>query len=44
MVATPLPAMEPSDIRVEVTAEGRLILHGEFRGALTNQLEVLLAE
>ena len=37
MVAAPLPGMEPSDIVVEITATGQLVLHGEFRGALTGQ-------
>jgi HSP20 family protein len=44
MVAAPLPGMEPSDIVVEITTNGRLVLHGEFRGALTDQKEVLLEE
>ena len=44
MVAAPLPGMEPSDIVVELTTNGRLVLHGEFRGALTGQKEVLLEE
>jgi HSP20 family protein len=44
MVAAPLPGMEPSDIVIEITTEGRLIVHGEFRGALTGQKEVLLEE
>ena len=44
MVAAPLPGMEPGDIVVEVTAEARLVLHGDFRGALTEQKEVLLEE
>jgi HSP20 family protein len=44
MVAAPLPGMEPSDIVVELTGNGQLVLHGEFRGALTGQKEVLLEE
>ncbi len=44
MVAAPLPGMEPSDIVVEITASGRLVLHGQFRGALTGQKEVLVEE
>jgi HSP20 family protein len=44
MVAAPLPGMEPSDIVVEITASGGLVLHGEFRGALTGQKEVLVEE
>jgi HSP20 family protein len=44
MVAAPLPGMEPSDITVEITTEGRLVLPGDFRGALTDQKEVLLEE
>jgi HSP20 family protein len=33
-VAAPMPALLPSDITVEVTASGRLVLHGEPRGRL----------
>ena len=44
MVAAPLPGMEPTDIVVEITANGRLVLHGELRGELTGQKEVLLEE
>jgi HSP20 family protein len=44
MIAAPLPGMEPSDIVVEVTAPARVVLHGEFRGALTGQKEVVLEE
>jgi HSP20 family protein len=44
MVAAPLPGMEPADIAVEITTNGRLVLHGEFRGELTGQKEVLLEE
>jgi HSP20 family protein len=31
-VAAPMPALLPSDITVEVTPSGRLVLHGEPRG------------
>ena len=44
MVAAPLPGMEPANIAVEVTADGGLVLHCDFRGALTGQKEVLLEE
>jgi HSP20 family protein len=44
MIAAPLPGMEPSDIVVEVAAPARVVLHGEFRGALTGQKEIVLEE
>jgi HSP20 family protein len=44
VVAAPLPGMEPDNIVVEVTANGRLILHGELRGMLTGQKDVLVEE
>jgi len=44
MVAAPLPGMEPDNIVVEITAAGRLVLHGDLRGMLTGQKEVLLEE
>jgi len=31
MVAAPMPGLQPADITIEVTAAGRLILHGELR-------------
>jgi HSP20 family molecular chaperone IbpA len=34
-VAAPMPALCPSDITVEVTSRGRLVLHGERHGRLT---------
>ncbi|MBA2284563.1 MAG: Hsp20/alpha crystallin family protein [Ktedonobacteraceae bacterium] len=44
MVAAPMPGMEAGDIVVEVTPDGRLILHGELRAALKNVKELLLDE
>jgi HSP20 family protein len=44
IVAAPLPGMEPDNIVVEVTTSGRLILHGDLRGMLTGQKEVLVEE
>ena len=32
MIAAPMAGLEPENIVVEVTAEGRLILHGNRRG------------
>jgi HSP20 family protein len=43
-IAAPMPGLEPQDIRVEVTASGGLILHGELRGALKGVNEVLRDE
>lgn len=34
MVTTPMPGLEPENIRVEVTGDGHLILQGELRGTL----------
>jgi len=44
MVAAPMPGLEPENIVVEVTADGRLILHGELRGMLKEVKELLLDE
>ncbi|MEO6889835.1 MAG: Hsp20/alpha crystallin family protein [Ktedonobacteraceae bacterium] len=44
MVAAPMPGMEAGDIVVEVTPDGRLILHGELRAALKNVKELLMDE
>lgn len=34
MVSTPMPGLEPENITVEVTGDGRLLLQGALRGAL----------
>ncbi len=44
MIAAPMPGMEPVDIVVEVTAQGRLILHGDLRGLLKEVKELLQDE
>ena len=44
MIAAPMPGMEPADIVVEVTAQGRLMLHGDLRGLLKDVKELLLDE
>lgn len=44
MVATPMPGIEPENIRVEVTADGHLIFDGEVRGMLKDVKELLLDE
>jgi HSP20 family protein len=44
MVAAPLPGLEPEDITVVVTNEGRLILDGKLRGILKDVKELLVDE
>ncbi len=44
MVAAPMPGLEPENIVVEVTADGCLVLHGDLRGMLKEDKEVLLDE
>lgn len=43
-VSAPMPGIEPDDIVVEITPEGRLILRGEMRAILKDSKEVLLDE
>jgi HSP20 family protein len=44
MVAAPMAGLEPEDIVVEITADGRLLLHGGQRGFLKEVKELLLDE
>ena len=44
MVAAPMAGLEPENIVVEVTDEGRLLLHGDLRGMLKEVKELLLDE
>jgi HSP20 family protein len=44
MVVAPMPGLEPENIVIEVTDDGRLILHGEMRGMLKDVKELLLDE
>jgi HSP20 family protein len=44
MVAAPMAGLEPENIVVEVTDEGRLLLHGDQRGMLKEVKELLLDE
>src|SRR6266702_4151087 len=44
MVAAPMAGLEPENIVVEVTTEGRLILQGDLRGMLKEVKELLLDE
>jgi HSP20 family protein len=44
MLAAPMPWMEPSDIMVEVTSQGHLVLHGNVRGLLKDVKELLVDE
>lgn len=43
-VAAPMPGLEPDDIAVEVTADGRLILDGALRGTLKGLKDLLVDE
>jgi len=43
-VAAPMAGLEPENIQVEVTADGRLILHGEVRGLLKDIKQLLIDE
>lgn len=44
MIATPMAGLEPENITVEVTADSRLILHGDVRGLLKEVKELLRDE
>lgn len=44
MIAAIMPGLEPEDIAVEVTGDGRLILRGALRGAFKGQKDVLVDE
>src|SRR5260370_17842902 len=44
MVTGPMAGLEPENIVVEVSAEGRLILHGNRRGMLKEVKKLLLDE
>jgi HSP20 family protein len=44
MITAPMAGLEPENIMVEVTAEGRLILHGDGRAMLKEVKELLLDE
>ena len=43
-VAAPMPGLQPEDIAVEVTADGRLLLVGELRGLLKGLKDLLVDE
>src|SRR5258708_23186441 len=43
-VAAPMAGMEPEDILVEITEDGRLLMDGEVRGILKDVKELLLDE
>jgi len=43
-VAAPMPGLQPEDVLVEVTGDGRLILKGELRGVLKDVKELLIDE
>ena len=44
MVAAPMPGLEPEDVLVQVTDDGRLILQGELRALLKDVKELLVDE
>lgn len=44
MVTTPMPGLEPENIRIDVTADGYLVLQGARRGTLKEVKELLLDE
>ena len=44
MVAAPMPGVEPEDISVDLTADGRLILQSQWRGELKGLKDELLNE
>jgi HSP20 family protein len=44
MIAAPMAGLEPENIRVEVTKDGLLILHGDERALLKDVKELLLDE
>ena len=44
MVAAPMAGLDPEDIVVEITADGRLTLHVDLRGRLKEVKELLLDE
>ncbi len=44
MVTAPMAGLQPEDIVVDITADGRLLLHGDLRGTLKEVKELLLDE
>ena len=44
MIAAPMAGLEPENILIEVTNDGRLILHGDQRALLKEVKELLLDE
>jgi HSP20 family protein len=44
MIAAPMDGLEPENILVEVTGDGRLILHGDQRALLKEVKELLVDE
>ncbi len=44
MIAAPLPGLQPEDIQVNVTEDGRLIIEGDVRGMLKDVKELLMDE
>ena len=44
MVAAPMAGVEPENIAVEVTSDGRLVLHGDQRSRLKEVKELLVDE
>jgi len=42
-ISAPMPGLEPQNVRIEVR-EGSVVLHGDLRGALKGDKEILLDE
>ena len=43
-IAAPMPGLEPQDITVDVSGDGRVVLRGEQRGTLKDDKDVLADE
>ncbi|HUY75680.1 MAG TPA: Hsp20/alpha crystallin family protein [Ktedonobacterales bacterium] len=44
MIAAPMAGLEPENIQVDITEDGRLILHGDQRALLKDVKELLIDE
>jgi HSP20 family protein len=43
-IAAPMPGLEPQDISVQVQDNGQLVLHGDLRGTLKGDKDVVVDE
>jgi HSP20 family protein len=44
MIAAPMPGLEPEDIAVDIDESGHVVLHGDLRGALKGEKDILQDE